>query len=207
MMSVGESLETSKQEKNLARRKLMDPWKRTAWMLAVGLALLGGVLAGMLWPRTPILAVATDRIDTYGAATGALDSDVEAVYFLDFLTGDLRAVVLGKQPGLWTGFFHANVSADLGVDPQKNPKFLILTGNAYLRRAGGSRVAPSSSICYVAEVTSGKVAAYAIPWSNSMYAAGQVQTAPMVLIGVTRFRPAVGSGAGPGAVPIGGAEK
>jgi len=185
----------------------MDRYKRNAWLLAVGLALLGGVLAGLLWPRTPILAVATDRIDTYGMATGPVDSDVEAVYFLDFLTGDLRAVVLGKQPGLWTGFFHANVSADLGVDPQKNPKFLIVTGNAYLRRAGGSRVQPSNSMCYVAEVTSGKVAAYSIPWSSTMYASGQVQTAPMALIGVTRFRPAVGSGAGPGAVPIGGPDK
>ena len=33
------------------------------------------------------------------------------------------AVVLGKQPNTWTGYFHANVSADLGVDPQRNPKY------------------------------------------------------------------------------------
>ena len=30
-------------------------------------------------------------------------------------------------------------------------------------------------MCYVAEVTSGKVAAYAIPWSPPMYAASQMQ--------------------------------
>ena len=98
-------------------------------------------------------------------ATGPVDAEVEAVYLLDFLTGDLGAMVLGKQPRTWTGFFKTNVAADLALDPQKNPKFLMVTGMAGLRRAGGSRQQPSSAVCYVAEITSGKIVAYAIPWS------------------------------------------
>lgn len=180
----------------------MAEWKASCWLVVVGLSLVGGLIVGGLWPQTPLHAVATDRIDTFGMATGPLDSDVEAVYFLDFLTGNLRAVVLGKNPGTWTGFFNANVAADLGIDPQKNPKYLIVTGISYLRRAGGSRLQPSNSICYVAEVTSGKVAAYSVPWSKSLYAAGQMQSAPLVLVGVTRFRPALGTG--PGTMPGGG---
>ena len=100
----------------------------------VGLA-LGLVLSG-LWPHTPLHAVSTDRGETYAIATGPVDNEVEAVYFLDFLTGDLGALVLGRQPRTWTGFFRTNVSTDLGVDPQKNPKFLMVTGMANLRRAG-----------------------------------------------------------------------
>ena len=183
----------------------MARWRQYRWLIALGIGLAGGLVLSGFRPYTPLYAVATDRIDTFGMATGQVDAEVEAVYFLDFLTGDLRAVVLGKQPRMWTGFFHANVSADLGIDPQKNPKFLMVTGMTDLRRSGGTRLQPSDAICYVAEITSGKVAAYAVPWSPSLYAAGQSQNALLVLVGVTRFRPALG--AGPGAAFPGGARK
>ncbi len=172
----------------------MAKWKTVCWLAVVGLGLAGGLLIGGLWPQTPLHAVATDRIETFGMATGPIDNDVEAVYFLDFLTGDLRAVVLGKSPGTWTGYFNANVAADLQVDPQKNPKYLMVTGISYLRRAGGSRLQPSNAMCYVAEVTSGKVAAYAIPWNKNAYAVGQMQSAALTLVSVTRFRAPLGGG-------------
>jgi len=172
-------------------------------MVAVAIGLLGGLALSGFWPHTPLYAVATDRIDTFGMATGPVDSEIEAVYFLDFLTGDLRAVVLGKQLGTWTGFFQANVSTDLGIDSRQNPKFLMVTGLCSLRRGGGNRLQPSSAMCYVAEMTSGKVAAYAIPWSPSQYAAGQPQNWDMKLVGVTRFRQPMGAGSGATPAPKG----
>ena len=165
-------------------RRSLD--NRFAW-LAVGL-MIGFVLSGLL-PRAPIHAVSTDRIDTFAIATGPVDSEFEAVYFLDFLTGDLRAAVLGKNAGAFTAFFNYNVIQDLGVDPTKNPKFLMVTGMASLRR-GGSRLQPSLSVVYVAEVTTGNVAAYVIPWSPAMHNANQPMVQPMVPVAVTRFRPA-----------------
>jgi hypothetical protein len=174
----------------------MARWKQYGWLAAAVIGVVGGLVLSGYWPQTPLHAMATDRTETFGMATGPLDAEVEAVYFLDFLTGDLRAVVLGKQPGVWSGFFQANVAADLGIDRQRNPKFLMVTGMASLRRGGGSRLQPSSGICYVAEVGTGKVAAYAVPWSPTMYAAGQPQSWALKLIGVTRFR--VPTGAGPG---------
>ena len=170
-------------------------WRLPAAM-ALGLA-IGLVLSGF-WPDAPLHAVSTDRADTFAMATGPVDSEVEAVYFLDFLTGDLGAMVLGRQPGTWTGFYRRNVAADLAIDPQKNPKYLMVTGINGLRRSGGSRQQPSNAVCYVAEITTGKVAAYAIPWSPSMYAAGQMQTSPLVLVGATRFRQAGDGGPEPG---------
>ena len=140
--------------------------------IAVGLTL--GLMAGGLWPQTPLHATATDRVDTLAIATGPVDEDVEAIYFMDFLTGDLQSLVMGKNAGQFCGFFTINVAEHLGIDPGKNPRYLMVTGNVNLRR-GGSRMQPSQAVVYVAEATSGKVGAYAIPWNPSMAATGGFQ--------------------------------
>jgi hypothetical protein len=184
----------------------MVHWKKLRWPVAMGIGLAVGLVLGGFWPYTPLHAVSTDRVDTYAMATGPVDTEVEAVYFLDFLTGDLVAMVLGKQPGTWTGLFRTNVSADLGVDPQKNPKYMMVTGVAGLRRMGGTRVQPSSAVCYVGEVTSGRVVAYAVPWTPNMYNAGQTQGGALRLVGPpAHFRQ--GAGTGPGIGPAGGTPK
>jgi hypothetical protein len=178
--------------------------KQHHWLVAVGIGLAGGVLVGGYWPHTPLHAVATDRAETFAMATGPVDADVEAVYILDFLTGDLKALVLGKQPGTFSGFFQCNVAADLGIDPQKNPKFVMVTGVINLRRGGGSRAQYGSALCYVAEITSGKMAAYAVPWTPSMFASGLAQSGPLALVSKTPFRHPVGMSpapAGPAAGP------
>ncbi len=153
--------------------------------------LAGGVVVGLLlaglWPQTPLHAVATDRIDTFAMATGPLDEEIEAVYFLDFLTGELRAAALGRQTGKFMAFFKYNVLADFGVDPAKNPKFLMVTGVADFRK-GAAHMQPSKSVVYVAEVTTGKVGAYSVPWSPGMRAAGVVIRQPLVPLDMTRFR-------------------
>ncbi len=177
----------------------MSRWIHWRWLVAVAIGLVAGLALSGLWPQAPLYALATDRTDSYAMATGPLDVDVEAVYMLDFLTGDLKAVVLGQQAGSWTGFFRANVATDLQIDPQKNPKFMMVTGMIALRRAGGSRLQPSNSVCYVAEITTGKLAAYAIRWSPSMYRANQPQSGDLRCIAITRFRQPTGEA--PAAIP------
>ena len=161
---------------------------KNRWFVWLGIGLVAGLILGGFWPQTPLHAVATDRTETFAIATGYVDDGLEAVYFLDFLTGDLSAVVLGRQGRAFTAFFRYNVVADLGVDPAKNPKYMLVTGAADMRRGmGGSQY--GTSVVYVAEVTTGKVAAYAVPWSTSAYASGRViGPAPLIPLAATPFR-------------------
>jgi hypothetical protein len=172
-------------------------YSRPTWLaVGLGIGLVGGLICGGLWPDTPLHAVSTDRSETFAMATGPVDEDVEAVFFLDFLTGDLRAVVLGKQGNGFTNFYHFNVLQTFGVDPSKNPRFMMVTGMANLRR-GPVRVQPSMAVVYVAEITTGQVAAYAIPWSRSAHAAGGIVRQPLVPLAATRFRTVAAVGAPP----------
>ncbi len=164
--------------------------------LGVGLLTGGGIglVIGMLfaggWPNVPLHAVATDRTDGFAIATGYCDESVEAIYFLDFATGNLSAAAVSKQNGHFNAFYTHNVVADLGLNPAKPPRFMIATGSADLRRSGGKTNALSRSLVYVAELQSGKVAVYAIPWSSSAWNAGQPLGGQFTLLDVGRFRSA-----------------
>ena len=61
--------------------------------MAIGLGLSG------FWPNTPSTPSVTDRAETFAMATGPVDDEVEAVYFLDFLTGDLGGRGVGPATG------------------------------------------------------------------------------------------------------------
>ena len=184
--------------KNLAGKKefyamflSMKPSRLGVGLLTgLGIGLVFGMLFAGLWPNVPLHAVATDRCDRFAVATGYCDESVEAVYFLDFLTGDLSAAVVSKQNGHFNAFYTHNVAADLHINPATPPKFLLTTGNADLRRTGGKTNSLSRSLVYVAELQSGNVAAYAIPWSSSAWNAGQRLGGEFTLLDVGRFRTA-----------------
>lgn len=163
-------------------------YMRYAWPI-VGLMI--GVIVGGVCPHTPMHATATDRYETFAICTGFVDDGVEAVYFLDFLTGDLKAAVLAKQPPYnFNAFYQKNIFQDLQVDPSINPRFLMVSGMADLRRIGG-RQRISSSVVFITEVTTGRCAAYAIPWDSPRHAAGAMAQGELVLVAVTQFRTAL----------------
>ncbi len=149
--------------------------------------LLVGIVLGGFLPHIPMHAVATDRGETYIMATGLLDTDVEAVYFLDCLTGDLFAAVPGKTTGGFTGMYRCNVLNDLQVDLAKNPHFLMVTGLADLRSTT-ARGYGGSSVVYVAETTTGKAVAYAIPWDRARWNIRTPTQDVLRLVGAISFR-------------------
>jgi hypothetical protein len=159
-------------------------------MLVVGLALGAALTAGLhgivTTPRA--FATATHGADNFAIATGLVDDGIEALYFLDFLTGDLRAAVVSRRNGEFTGFFQYNVMADFDQIADA-PRFLMVTGQADLPRGRGPTQI-GKSLVYVAEATSGQVFAYALPFDSTMNAAGKGQVGTFVRVGGGSFRDA-----------------
>lgn len=157
---------------------------RAVWL---ALAVAAGVAIGLGLPQTPLHAVGTDSNANCVIATGPMDGAVEAIYVLDTLTGDLKAGVIAKrQPGFHAQFAR-NVLTDFGLEQGKTPSFLMVTGVADIARVPGG-VRPATGVVYVAEVNSGRICAYAIPWSPEAHAADKPIAAAMLPWGMWQFR-------------------
>lgn len=134
------------------------------WLVA-GLA--GGLCIASLWPGEPAQAVATDRSSKFALATSEVSfaGTSEAVFALDFLTGRLTGGILNNRSGKFTHAYYRNVAADFQLDPKIDPTYAIVTGRCQL--PGSRGVTPAQGVVYVAELTSGKVAAYVFPYKES----------------------------------------
>ena len=69
----------------------------------------------------------------------------------------------------------------------KNPKYLMVTGMANIPR-GRSNTQVGNSLIYIAEASSGEVAAYALPWNSSLNAKGQAQRGGFMPLAKGSFR-------------------
>ncbi|MBX3431910.1 MAG: hypothetical protein KF847_01055 [Pirellulales bacterium] len=136
----------------------------------------------------PAYATATHGSDNFAIATGLVDDGIEALYFLDFLTGDLRAAVVSRRTGQFSAFFQYNVLGDF-ASVSDSPKFLMVTGTADIPRGRGVTQI-SKSLIYVAEATSGQVFAYVLPFNSTLNAAGKVQSGQFIRVGGGFFRDA-----------------
>lgn len=135
-----------------------SPWQNRGLGLGVGLVL--GVLAAGWWPDSPVHAVATDRHENFAICTSTVDDSLEAVYFLDFLTCELKTSVVLPQTNEFTTAYVRDIRKDLMIDPAEKPHFLMVSGV--------HRVQPNSdmprgarSVLYVAELNTGRMVSYA----------------------------------------------
>lgn len=159
-------------------------------LLIVGVALGAVLTAGWYGVTAPsrAFATATHGADNFAIATGLIDDGIEALYFLDFLTGDLRAAIVSRRNGEFTGFFQYNVMADFN-QVADTPRFLMVTGAADIPRGRGATQI-GKSLIYVAEATSGQVFAYALPFNSTLNAAGQGQVGTFLRVAGGSFRDA-----------------
>ncbi|HEY1784130.1 MAG TPA: hypothetical protein VGG30_01230 [Pirellulales bacterium] len=125
-------------------------------------AVVAANVAG-LWPQVAVHATATHGQDNFAIATGPLAANIEAVYILDYLTGELKAAVLNVQTGKFMSFFEHNITKDFPAGATKNPRYLMVTGLADMRSGGQGQF--GNSVVYVAEFTSGQIIAYGLPWT------------------------------------------
>ncbi len=154
-------------------------------MLAVGLGFGWG--ASRFWPHTPLHAVATHSNETCAIATGPLDNFVEAVYFLDYLSGDLRAAALNFRTGRFGSVYERNVMGDLDAGGTRNPQFSMVTGIADLQRSQRA-IKPSRAVVYVLEARSGWLGAYSAPWVPGTQTAGRPIAGQIEILDRIRFR-------------------
>jgi hypothetical protein len=156
----------------------------------------GGIVLGLIiglnvqgiWPSVPLHASATHGLDKFAIATGLVDQNVEALYFLDYLTGDMRAAVINPKNGLFNAFFTRNIAADFG-GAGRGTGYLMVTGTVNMPR-GLARFQYAQSIVYVADATTGQVAAYTIPWNSAAHNAGTPQYGEFQRLDVRAFRTA-----------------
>jgi hypothetical protein len=125
---------------------------------------VGGVLV-WLWNTRPALAAGASQNEKVVICTGDLDSDGEVVYVLDTLTGDLKAFTM-HQSGKFSASYYRNVMSDFGLDKSKAAaQFTMVAGRERFARRGTAT--PINSVLYVAEATSGKMAAYTLTWTSA----------------------------------------
>jgi hypothetical protein len=164
--------------------------------LTIGAALALGVWLGQRGPVAAALpgleelklkAMASHGTDTFAIATGPIDDDVEGLFTLDFLTGDLTCFVINPRNGLFGGMFKANVSNVLKVEKGKKPNYLMVTGTIQTSgTAGGQR--PAGSLCYVVDANTGDVAAFTFPWVKAATTVGVAQATEMRVVGSWKTR-------------------
>lgn len=153
---------------------------RALWL---GIGVLVGVALSGLLPHAPLHATATDRQENFAMATGKVDAQIEAVFTLDFLTGQLTAAVLNPQTHQFSLAYSRNVMSDLKVEQGKSPKYLMITGESELRGSGQAQM--GDSVVYVAELTSGNMAAYGLEFSRAWLnqpGAAQKQFIPLQVV-------------------------
>lgn len=154
------------------------------WM---GLGVGAGVVLSFLWIAPEAGAVATDRFEDFAVCTTPIDEEMEGIFFLDHLTGDLKGAVLSPRLQRFNATFTYNILSDFGLEGVKNPRFLMVSGQARFQGRTG-QVTPANSVIFITELTSGKVAAYGIPWSRSASNANRPFEAALVLLDIVPFR-------------------
>jgi hypothetical protein len=182
-------------------------WKKRsvlAWSVGLTMGLLIGVgmvvgalwavnqppASGLQWPEIPLHATASHSGDSFAMATGWIEEDIEGLFTLDFLRGDLQGWVLytrSPQP-FFGGTFRHNVIADLGVQQGKKPNYVMVTGQANFQRGAGA-MTPATTVIYVADGNTGNFAAYTVMWNrNASRGLQPMQNNPFTLIATGKAR-------------------
>jgi hypothetical protein len=161
--------------------------------LLVGVGLMIGTLVGVGHQQPPVVlhATASHGGQTFAMATGPVDTDVEGLFMLDYLTGELQCrVIYPHRGGQFGGLYKHNVIADLGVQAGKKPDYVMVTGQASFTR-GGATNTPAGCVVYVADANTGHFAAYSFMFNRTAYRAGAPQQGTFTLLGAGKAREVV----------------
>lgn len=190
----------------MLRRLSKNPHFMLSTGLAAGLLVGAGMLVGSIaatssrstsnieLPETLLHATASHSTDTFAIATGPVGGEMEGLFTLDYLSGDLRCFVLHpRNIGGWAGAFQYNVINDLQLQPGKTPKFLMVTGMGSFRGSSGaaSNIARNlgGSLVYVMDSNTGNFAVYGVPFNEqALNRGGSLPPGQLVRIAVGKAK-------------------
>jgi hypothetical protein len=149
------------------------PWiiAGTAILLVPSAAMLGWWFAPRsapsVFPPGLLQAAATDANENFAIATGAISTDSEGFYILDFATGELNCFGLYARSGQFGAHFTTNVTQHLPRQNAKGQRYLMVTGATDL--PGVTSGAPQPSGCvYVLDASTGAFVAYGVPFNRAL---------------------------------------
>jgi len=154
------------------------------WLMT---GLVAGISIASIWPHEPLSAGTSDRNEKFGLITAPITVGSEAVFVIDYLTGRLSGAMLQRTRNgtIFVNFYYRNLAEDFKVGASGEPYYAVASGFTEIPNSGGSQW--GNSALYVAELTSGKVAAYAIPYKITQK---PLQPAQLEPIGSFPFREA-----------------
>lgn len=155
---------------------------RNVWLVA---GVLAGICLSYIMPHEPAMAVSTDRNNKFAMTTCFVSPDLEAVFVLDFLTGRLTGAVMNRQGSQFVAAYTRNIAQDFKVE--EGTEYTISGGRAQIQGRGGNQY--GDTIIYIAELTSGKVAGYAVPYK--LFNRRITTPIPLQLIDSFPFREAI----------------
>jgi hypothetical protein len=114
------------------------------------------------------------RLNAFGAhgdsrfviGAGPVDTYVDGVFCVDAVTGTLSGFVVHPRSGKFRIAFKTDITRDLPVEQGKSPAYGLSIGR--IGTATFSDIRIGNSIVYVADCNTGRVAAYAFPWSSNV---------------------------------------
>ena len=142
--------------------RLLKPLASRLGWLVLGIAIGGGV--SWAWPSQTAVAFSSDRNDKFAVTTAMTGPTSEAVFVLDFLTGQIRGFSLNRTANQYMWIYSRSIAQDFGVAPVQPAGHAMMRGLAQPQGRGGAAYAPS--YIYVAELSTGRVQPYAIPFRN-----------------------------------------
>lgn len=138
------------------------------------------VIANM--PPIQLNAATGARTKSMSMATGLIDGNVEGLWILDHVTGNLQCWVLSPRTGLVSGIYRANVSEELGGGKAGESEYMMATGTFLFDGGKVGNVNPGQSICYIADASTGNVVGYGLIYDKQAINRGVVQGGALTVI-------------------------
>ena len=136
-------------------------------LLASGFTAVGFVVAHQIYAnqedQAPIVLKADSSAggDSMSFATGVVSRDIEGLFVLDHLTGNLQCWLLNPNTGSIGGIFRTNVNPDFGSQKAGDSDYVMVAGRIDITGRGrANNMRPGASIVYVGDGNTGKVFGY-----------------------------------------------